>query len=72
MRFDISGGQKRGGIIRKSRERQETQSNGVGIQSKKKNSNCFTVLKSAVCLLNNKKPEKSRFSTKVLYVDKIY
>jgi hypothetical protein len=44
----------------------------MGIPSEKKNSNCFTILKRAGCLLNNNKLEKRRFSTKVLYVDKIY
>ena len=44
----------------------------MGIERGKKNSLYFAILTKACCLVNNNNQEKSRFSTKVLYADKIY
>lgn len=43
----------------------------MGIERGKRNNNDFIILTKAGCLVNNKKQEKSRVLTKVLYVDKI-
>ena len=43
----------------------------MGNGREKRNSSDFTILTKAGTLVNNNKQEKSRFSTKVLYVDKI-
>lgn len=63
---------EQGGFIIKREERQRKQGNTVGIERGKRNRLYFTILTKADCLVNNSNQEKSRFSTKVLYVDKIY
>lgn len=72
MGVDISCGQEERWVHyekrRKVKEAKDYNGNGRG----KRNSSDSTVLTKAGTLANNNKQEKSRFSTKVLYVDKIY
>lgn len=56
----------------KRRKVNEGKRNTMGIERRKRNGNNCTVLTKAGTLVNNNKQEQSRFSTKVLYVDKIY
>lgn len=56
----------------KRRKVKEGKRNTMGIDRGKRNSNNFTILTKACTLVNNNKQEKGRFSTKVLYVDRIY
>lgn len=72
MGVDIGFGQRQDGFIVKIEERQSKPRNIMGIERGKRNSYDFIILTKAACLVNNNTQEKSRFSTKVLYVDKIH